>query len=663
MKFTRKPPTLNPSEKEEININLDLPTLDLYCQYILSTNVRIRSTNLSTMKKLFDLINQKNYINDPEKYNRVIFIKRGLEARCERKLMTPLLILQYINGGPLDNNIIDTSNFKELSNEEVEWINESVSETLKFSFMYQYNDRVFDTYNKFKNADYSRKSEMVEEFENLINDIKTEFRRIQNESCTESEFSLEPEQFEETVTDIYSRETNSSRQLVCGLQGLNGMLGGGFEGGRVYLMLGAAAGGKSFTLLDLLLQIRKYNTNYVCHDKTKKPCIVLLTMENSVHETITRMYILITGEKMKNSTLDETLRRLREQGELIISEKNQINIIIKYKPNLSIDVGYLDTITEDLEDRGYEVMIMVQDHIKKIRAIYASRDTRLDLGEVMNEFKAYAVARDIPVLTCSHLNREAASIIDDAKRNNRQDIGKMMGRSYVSESMLMIDNSDVGFIITKEYDPTGNEWMDFLLIRTRCDFTIDYFAQPYKIDNPVKLVEDYNSPVPAYKITLVEDAIPVNKLRSGYNSKIKVLDDENYDEYGNPKAKPMSEDFDIVNYLKGGKDNSEEKSSSTHEIEKSYGNGFGIWDQDTHITDSLNNGQVYGLLPIDYNDIYTSYMINTNDYFRWHTIIDYLNIQKNIIPNVVSGIYLCDDSGKFIADGLGNIGENMIPFD
>ena len=177
--------------------------------------------------------------------------------------------------------------------------------------MYTYNDDIFNIYNKFKNADYKRKGEIVDEFENLINHIRTDFRRIQNESYTEAEFSLEPEVFEETLTDIYSRETSSSRHLITGLQGFNSMIGGGLESGRVYLLLGSAAGGKSFTLLDLILQIKKYNANYVCKDKTKKPCIVLLTMENSVHETVTRMYSLITGERWKDISLTDAINNLK----------------------------------------------------------------------------------------------------------------------------------------------------------------------------------------------------------------------------------------------------------------------------------------------------------------------------------------------------------------
>lgn len=682
MEFTRKPPTLGSSKtKETININFDLPTLELYCQYILSTNVLIRAVNLSTMKKLFDLIDNKNFINDPDKYRRVEFIKRGLEARCDRKLRNPLLILQYINGGPTDEDLLDTSSYRELSNEEVNWINDSISETLKYSFMYTYNDKIYETYNKFKNADYKRKGEVVEEFENLVNDIRKDFRKIQNENYTEAEFSLEPVTFEETVTDIYSRETSSSRQLITGLKGLNSMLGGGLESGRVYLILGSAAGGKSFTLLDLILQVRKYNADYICKDKTKKPCIVLLTMENSVHETVTRMFSLITGERLKDVSLEEAFRKLKEEGELVISDDNPINIIFKYKPNLSCDVGYLDTITEELEDRGFEVMLMVQDHIKRIKAIYGSRDMRLDLGEIVNEFKAYAVAHDIPLVTCSHLNRDAAKILDEAKNSGKQDLGRLMGRAFVSESMLMIDNSDVGIIITKEYDKTGAEWMDFLLIRTRCESKLEYFAQPYEPRNPIKLIEDLLAPVPVYKVTLSDNSLPQNNLKSGYHQYIRVLDggdkkgnnddviddeddDEevNYydetevDEYGRAIGKPGDQKNidDFLNSLTNSNKSSTHKNTNVSTVEE-INNQY-------QYNPIPQPGMVNGFIPFGEMTRYGDFLPTMDDFKRWHSTYDYLLLQSKT-RTMKSGIFLMDEDGTPIADGMGNILDNMIPMD
>ena len=74
--------------KEEyiLQEELDLPTLSLYCEYVLSENSNIRTSSLSTMKKLFDRIDSSIYKGDPDKAKRLEFIKRGLEARVTNKL-------------------------------------------------------------------------------------------------------------------------------------------------------------------------------------------------------------------------------------------------------------------------------------------------------------------------------------------------------------------------------------------------------------------------------------------------------------------------------------------------------------------------------------------------------------------------------------------------
>ena len=507
----------------------DLDTLNLYCEYIMSENSCIRGKNLTTMKKLFDSIDPKIYQGDIERSSRLNFIKRGLEGKVIKKIHNKTLLLQYINGGPTDKPLIDTSNFKELSNDEINWINFSISETTKHLFMYDYTDQIMDICQRFKSEDYSRRSDIVNEFESVIDNIKTEFRRVKNEDITEAEFSLADGVFEEVVGDIYRRETSPSRRLKCGMQGLNLMMGGGFEAGRVYMLFGTAAAGKSFTMLDIMMQMKKYNTHYVCHDKTKKPCLVLLTMENSVHETVTRLFSMISGGKMSDYSLNDVIDKLKSDGNLVLNDSNPIDLYIKYKANLSEDTSYLYTLYDDLNEMGYEPMAFFQDHIKRIRPMISNYDMRLDLGEIVNEFKAFAVEKDIPVISDSHLNRDAAKILDDAARANKQDLARLLGRSNVSESMLMIDNCDVGMIITKDHDKYMNPYMGFILIRTRTDSGIDYFAQPFEKDNPIKLVEDYGKEIPAYKTTLVDQNIE-NKNKTDYGSGVRRFDADEDDD-------------------------------------------------------------------------------------------------------------------------------------
>ena len=60
--------------------------------------------------------------------------------------------------------------------------------------------------------------------------------------------------------------------------GFNHLLGGGFEGTKVYCLYGLQGEGKSTTLLNLALQIKQYNKRY----KTNKGRISLPLFLNSI---------------------------------------------------------------------------------------------------------------------------------------------------------------------------------------------------------------------------------------------------------------------------------------------------------------------------------------------------------------------------------------------
>ena len=87
------------------------------------------------------------------------------------------------------------------------------------------------------------------------------------------------------------------------MQGVNTLVGGGFECTRAYLFLGMAGIGKSMLLLNLALQMKKANKGYIPKDPTKIPTILFLTQENSVEETVDRICNIITGKNIKELML------------------------------------------------------------------------------------------------------------------------------------------------------------------------------------------------------------------------------------------------------------------------------------------------------------------------------------------------------------------------
>ena len=479
------------TNSNNIKMTIDIMTFNIFCRYVISTSSYLRITHLINLRKLISGLDPNTYENDPDKIKRVKFLFAGLEARIDYKLNDINLVMNHIMSRlDFDVDFIDFNNY-ELNADEILWVHQMVSESLQYFFVYDATDKLLDLCTRIKSSDYQHRGILIQEFESVVDQLKNQFRTSKtDDSLTDMTFSLRPDKFEQVVTETHNLIRNPSRRLMTGMQGLNEMIGGGFESGRVYMLLGITGIGKSITILNLLYQLKRYNKHYKTKDPTKTPCIVLLTMENTVVETITRLFDLVVNNSqgMANYTIEEVLRKLREEGELLLNDDSPIDIVIKYKANKSVDTSYLYTLCDDLEDDGYEVICLIQDHVKRIRSIYNSSDLRLELGDIVNEFKVFAADRDIPVITNSHLNREAARVIEEeGAKSVKSDVTMKLGKQNAGESLLMMDNIDCAIIINKDFDEDSNMHMVFKIIKMRDKTEREYIAQPFEMNSTISI--------------------------------------------------------------------------------------------------------------------------------------------------------------------------------
>jgi len=487
-----------------IDVKFDITELDLMCAYIVSENRNIHRGNVINMRNLFLTMNMDNYNGDQERLSRIDFIMKGIDARLTHNLNNKNMILSQIAGG-LGGEKID--GLSELNNNEVQWVNNTVSETLKYAIIYNDIDKGLALLTKFKATDYINRGAVVKEIEDWVNALQVKFRRSKADTAEDITFSLDGDTFIEAMTDTYRQLSSPSNKLQFGVQALNALTGGGVEAGRVYTILGLPGEGKSSTLLDMAIQIKRYNRNYQCADPTKRPCVVLLVMENGVKESVERLFSMCVGSGMLNYSLEDAIEILKNQGNLRMTTDDPIDIIIKFKPNLSVDTSYLYTLTEDLEDEGYEVICILQDYMKRIRSVEGAfgGDLRLQLGAVINEFKTFATLKNIPVITASQLNRTATSSVDEARIKNKADLVRLIGRANVGESNLILENSDWICLIAPEYDKDNNRYLGIQRVKSRYYINNDLHTcyLPY-ISKTIKFVEDIFSPVPVHKITMRE---------------------------------------------------------------------------------------------------------------------------------------------------------------
>lgn len=514
---------------------IDLATLDILCKYVISPPTLVKLSHISNLNYLINSLDKIDIENDPEKSQRVTFIKYAIDARLGYNLNDINLIVNHIlTRLDFEPSFVDLSTIKTniygLSSDEINWVNTNIIEgSAKFGFMERDADTFLDICTRIKSTDYAHRGELAAEFEALIDITKNNFRKVtKDDSVTGIEFSLRPGEFEESMREIHSVLSSPSRRLVCGMQALNNMTGGGFEATRIYILLGITGVGKSMTLLDLAQQIRKYNKNYKPKDPTRIPTIVYLTMENSVVETVNRLFVMTTQSDngIGSLSLDTAINKMKSEAGLILDDNNPINLFIKYKPNMSVDTTYLYTLYDNLHDRGYEPICFIQDHLMRIKSVNSTGESRFDLGSVVNEFKTFATEKDIPFLTNFHLNREAMKAVETYKNKaSNIDVTQRLGKSNISESVQVLNNTDSAIIINKEYDSQNNVWMGFNLIKMRDKPDIDYFCQPFTYGNEIKLVEDIEGP-PMFKTKLSSNG-EVNKLDNIRTSSANIMNSIN----------------------------------------------------------------------------------------------------------------------------------------
>ena len=459
------------SDKDEFKIPLN--DMELYAAYVVKTVSQNNRSALAVLKDVLSKINPYTSYGEGERksINTFFFVVNLLDGRLNNIKDKDILVNEALRNIDQTNVMDLTKLDRPLTVNELNIIESNIYSTYENFYtiisMREMNE-FWMQYTTNPNSSY-RKNVLNKAKESLkkINDVS----RKANVSSESKTFSLDDDIYDKTINDVYERNCNPSTKLKTGMVSFNRSLAGGFENGRVYVYLGLPGEGKSTTLLNLGLQLKQNNTHYQTKDKTKRPCILFLTMENSLDETIERIFnILVSESSMSeyNSSMD--VKKILMQNGLAITDESPIDFVIQYVPANTVNTDYLYTIYDQLLDEGKECICVIQDYIKRIRSRdfkLLKGDMRLGLGAVIDEFKEFAIDKQIPVITASQMNREATSKVDDGRKNREVDLVRNLGRNNIGESLLILENADAAFIITPENTKFGRRYLGVSSIKTR----------------------------------------------------------------------------------------------------------------------------------------------------------------------------------------------------
>src|SRR5699024_8028806 len=253
---------------------------------------------------------------------------------------------------------------------------------------------------------------------------------------------LDEDNYGDTVSNFIDRLRSPKNRLISGYKALNSMTNGGFQEGRLYVLLGTPKSFKSGALLNIAISVAKHNKIKKEDTNGREPVVVYYTMENDLIETLDRTHFYLFGESIAQS--NKSLEDVKRDIFTTLKNENGIGLVIKYAPSGTVDTNHLYDVINELRDDGFETVMMVQDYLRRIRPVKTDTENRLALGNVADELSTLAKTEQIPVISASQLNREATNIRENCIKNNIMDIASHMFVSHIAESVQIQQNLDYG---------------------------------------------------------------------------------------------------------------------------------------------------------------------------------------------------------------------------
>ena len=525
------------STNNKVKFNFDVQMLNALIQYTQCEY--IARSELYNLEKLFRYTDAELYQREVAIYTRICTLQSILKSMISDGLVSQDLICSQLGkdfepGIEILNDIGFNKNTLNLS--ECEYISKFINEKLQYIEIYQKKDKLINLLRKIDDtADYN-----VSYF-STINEIKSTVSELmvslqdngQNQGLLK-EFSFSNSDAASMLANIVTKAKQPAAILQTGIRQLNAILSPGFQSGRLYTILGGSGKFKSGTLLNLADQIRQFNPQIIPYENGLRKCILFITLENSIEESVERLFDMYSGmdADLRNMSPEDVIDILRDAGGLDFRNGGGIDICFRYAGNLEISTADIYGMITDLNNKGLAPICIVLDYIKRIDSAHNSNgDERVRMSFVAKELKTIAQFYQIPVITAMQLNREGNSIIDSAMRDSKQDVARFVGTSSIGNAWDIIEDSDWVCLINLELQKSSQRlFLTFKRLKIRgkkIPMASDYFNHPFTNAKNIRLEPDVDKEATISIMSLANDLESIDEENENKKNNFTNLQQKN----------------------------------------------------------------------------------------------------------------------------------------
>jgi hypothetical protein len=502
------------SEKMDLQLNVDM--VDLLLEYAISN--KPSRNHQANLKQLLDVIDMDIYKSNYEIKDRLYLIRSILDLKLNEEI-TKLALLkeQCKQNNPDLVELIENTTWSNSSLQpaDLKIINKWIEEHMQFYYFYIEMPAIVEIWESCMKQGFNMNLDALNEVNDRMNRLIVKMKNTEISTGILRQFNFAAPNVAEIIKFTVEKAQKPSAILQTGIRNLNAILGPGFRGGKLYTILGMSGKFKSGTLLNLADQITKFNPSLEKIINGKRNTLLFITMENSIEETIERLYGMYADEtdNYMNSTPEQVIETLRTKGKLIINDETAdgIAIEIRYYANMEINTADLYRIIEDMENNNQHVIGLILDYIKRINSVYQHHgDETQRVTYVAKELKTLALTYDIPVITAQQINRMGNATVDAAMRDGKQDLIRFVGNSDIGGAWSVIEESDwVAIINLEKHVKTGKLYLTIKRTKNRSGKSdvsmMDYFNHPFTNDRSLKLMTDVDKDASVSILSLSSD--------------------------------------------------------------------------------------------------------------------------------------------------------------
>ena len=484
-----------------------------------------------------DAIDIEAYQYDNAIYMRVKLVDILTRAIVKDNIQDDNVLRSYVEEQYPDGALyLDQIGYKKnmIGSSDCDYLSKAILTRTQTVAIYKAKNELIDTLQKIDATSFSSSYvEMVEKVRKQMTDLVGALQVIDNEQGLLKEFAFSLQDAAALIDRVVKKRKRPASVLQTGIRQLNAILAPGFQSGRMYTIVGGSGKFKSGTLLNIADQIRRFNPQIPAYENGLRKCILFITLENSIEETIERLYDMYAdiNADLRDSDTDEVWATLQEKGEFQFTGDSGIDIFMKYAGNLEIDTSQIHVYIKELREKGFMPICIILDYIKRIDSVHPSGgDERVRMSFVAKELKSIAQFYEIPMITAMQLNRDGNSIIDAAMRESKQDVARFVGSSSIGNAWDIIEDSDWVCLINLEMQKsTGKLFLTFKRLKMRGKpelNAVDYFNHPFVNEKNIRLATDVDKDSSVSIISLATDLESIEE--KAYDTEaFKALPDDN----------------------------------------------------------------------------------------------------------------------------------------